>query len=139
MFIKNLIRIKKCLILAIIMKSIYDDSKKLVFGIMEDETGVAIKEFVGLKQYMYQFLVYVKSEHKKAKGVNEKIAGTIGHNQQKNNLLDDKCLRHLMNRLQSKNHKIGNYEIKKISSSCFDDKMYLLNNEYDGLPLGYQS
>ena len=53
MFIKNLIRIKKCLILAIIMKSIYDDSKKLVFGIMEDETGVAIEEFVGLKQYMY--------------------------------------------------------------------------------------
>ena len=26
---------------------------------------------------------------------------------------------------------------KKFSLSCFDDKIYILNNEYDGLALGY--
>ena len=26
-----------------------------------------------------------------------------------------------------------------ISLSCFDDKIYILNNGYDGLALGYQS
>ena len=44
-----------------------------------------------------------------------------------------------MNRILSKNHKIGIYEITKIFLSCFDDKMYILNNGYDGLALAYQS
>ena len=44
-----------------------------------------------------------------------------------------------MIRTQSKDHRIGTYEIDKISLSCFDDKLYIQNNEYDGLSLGYQS
>ena len=44
-----------------------------------------------------------------------------------------------MHRIESKDHKIGIYEINKISLSCFDDKIYIQNNEYDGLALGYQS
>ena len=42
-----------------------------------------------------------------------------------------------MNSIQSKDHKIGNHEINKISLSCFDDKIYIWNNGYDGLALGY--
>ena len=38
-----------------------------------------------------------------------------------------------------KDHKIRTYEIKKISLSCFDDKMYIQNNGYDGLALWFQS
>ena len=48
-------------------------------------------------------------------------------------------LRHSMNRIQSKNHKIGTYAIKKISLSCFDDDIYILNDGYDGSALAYQS
>ena len=48
-------------------------------------------------------------------------------------------MRYSMNRIESKDHKIGIYEINKISLSCFDDKIYIQNNEYDGLALGYQS
>ena len=44
-----------------------------------------------------------------------------------------------MNRIQSKNHKIQTYEIKKIYLLCFEDKIYIQNNESDGLALGYQS
>ena len=33
-----------------------------------------------------------------------------------------------MNRNQSKDHRIGTYKIKKISLSCFDDKLYIENN-----------
>ena len=43
-----------------------------------------------------------------------------------------------MNRIQSKDHKIGTYEISKISLSCFDDKIYIQSNGCDGLALGYQ-
>ena len=42
-----------------------------------------------------------------------------------------------MNRIQSKDHKIGTYKINKISLSCFDDKSYIQSNGCDGLALGY--
>ena len=44
-----------------------------------------------------------------------------------------------MNRIQSKDHRIGTYEIIKISLPCFDDKIYIQNNGCDGFALGYQS
>ena len=33
-----------------------------------------------------------------------------------------------MKRTQAKKHKIGTYEIDKISLSCFDDKRFVLDN-----------
>ena len=33
-----------------------------------------------------------------------------------------------MERIQAKGHKIGTYEIDKISLSCFDDKRHVLDN-----------
>ena len=33
-----------------------------------------------------------------------------------------------MKRIQAKKHKIGTYEIDKISLSCFDDKRFVLND-----------
>ena len=44
-----------------------------------------------------------------------------------------------MNRIQRTDQKIGTYETHDISLSCFDDKTHILNNEYDGLALGYPS
>ena len=39
-----------------------------------------------------------------------------------------KVIRHKMKRIQSKKHKIGTYEIDKISLSCFDDKRFVLDD-----------
>ena len=106
---------------------------------MKDEAGgAAIKEFVELKPKMYSFLVDDTSEHKKAKDVNKNVVTTISHNEYKDVLLNNKYLRHLMNRIQSKT-LIATYEINKISLSCFDYKMFILNKADDGLALGYQS
>ena len=44
-----------------------------------------------------------------------------------------------MNKIQSKDHRTGTYEINKNLLSCFDDKVYIQNNGYDGSVLGYQS
>ena len=33
-----------------------------------------------------------------------------------------------MKRIQAKKHKIGTYEIDKLSLSCFDDKRFVLDN-----------
>ena len=33
-----------------------------------------------------------------------------------------------MKKIQSKKHKVGSYEIDKISLSCFDNKIYVLDD-----------
>ena len=38
-----------------------------------------------------------------------------------------------MKRIQSKLHRIGTYEVYKISLSCFDDKIYILDNGINSL------
>ena len=42
-----------------------------------------------------------------------------------------------MNRIQSKDHRTGTYKVNKISLYCFDDKIFVQKNGYDGLALGY--
>ena len=44
-------------------------------------------------------------------------------------LFNEKIIRQKMKRIQSKKHKLGTYEIDKISLSCFDDKRYVLDDE----------
>ena len=105
---------------------------------VNERACVAIEEFVGLKPNMSSYLVDDNREHKKAKGVNKNIVAT-SLNEHKDVSMNKKCLRHSINRIQSKNHKIGIYEKNKISFSCFDDKIYIHNNRCDALTLGYQS
>ena len=42
-----------------------------------------------------------------------------------------------MIRTQSKDHRVGIYEMNKISLLCFDDKIYIQKNGYKGLVLVY--
>ena len=93
---------------------------------MKDETaGVAIEEFVGLKPKMYLYLVDDNSEHKKTKGVNKNVVATISYNEYKDVSLNKNCLRQSVNSIESKDHRLGNYEINKIFLSSFDYKIYI--------------
>ena len=84
----------------------YNNSNKLVVGKMKDViTGVAIEEFVGSKPKMYSCLVDDNSEHEKAKGINKNVVALISHNEYKDVLLNEKFLRHSMNRIQSKDYQ----------------------------------
>ena len=69
--------------------------------------------------------------------MNRNVVATISHNEYIDVLLNKKCLRHSMNRIQSKDHSTETYKINKISLSCFDDNIFIQNNRYDGLALGY--
>ena len=53
---------------------------------------------------MYLYLLIDNNDHKKAKGKNKNVA-TISHNEYKVVLLNKKCLRHFMNKIQSKDHR----------------------------------
>ena len=86
--------------------------------------GNVINEFVGLKSKMYS-LISVNSEEKtRAKGVNKKLR----HKEFIDVLSNKKVIRHNMKIIQIKLHRIGTYDICKISLSCFDDKRYVLDN-----------
>ena len=104
----------------------FDETNKKVIGKMKDEFGgVIIIEFVGLKSKMYSIKKIDGKEHNAAKGVN--IATEF--NEFKDVLFNKKNIRHKMKRIQAKKHKIGTYEIDKISLTCFDDKRYVLDDE----------
>ena len=92
---------------------------------MKDESeGKIIDEFVGLKSKMYSMKNIDGKECNTAKGVN--IASEF--NEFKETLFNKRIIRHKLRRIQSKKHKMGIYEINKISLLCFDDKRFVLND-----------
>ena len=75
---------------------------------------------------MYSLISVKYEEDAKAKGVNKKIK----YKEFFDVLFNKKVIRHNMKIIQSKLHRIGTYDVYKISLSCFDDKRYVL---YDGV------
>ena len=97
----------------------FDTTNKKVISKREDEKeGKIIDEFVGLKSKMYSIKNIDGKESNTTKGVNL----TTEFNEFKNILFKKKIMRHKMKRIHRKKHKLGTYEINKISLSCFDDK-----------------
>ena len=83
---------------------------------MKDEFGgVIVIEFVGLKSKMYSMKQIDGKEYNTAKGVSI----VTEFKKFKDILFNEKIIRHKMKRIQSKKHKLGTYEIHKISLSCF--------------------
>ena len=103
----------------------FDQADKKVIGKMKDKfQGKIIDEFVGLKSKMYSIKNIDGKESNTTKGVNL----TTEFNEFKNILFKKKIMRHKMKRIHRKKHKLGTYEINKISLSCFDDKRFVLND-----------
>ena len=103
----------------------FDLTNKKVIGKVKDESeGKIVDEFVGLKSKMCSMKNTYGRESNIAKGVN--IATEF--NEFKDTLFNKKIIRHKMRRIQGKKHKMGTYEINKISLSVFDDKRFVLND-----------
>ena len=103
----------------------FDESNKKVIGKMKAEFGgIIIDESAGLKSKMYAIKKIDGRELNTAKGVS--IATEF--NESKDVLINKKIIRHKMKRIQAKKHKIGTYEINKISLSCFDDERFILDD-----------
>ena len=73
---------------------------------------------------MYSMKKIDGKEHNTAKGVS--IATEF--DKFKDVLFNEKIIRHKMKRIQCKKHKLGTYEIDKISLSCFSVKRYVLDD-----------
>ena len=96
----------------------FDEPNKKVIGKMKDESGgVIVVQFFGLKSKMHSMKKNDCKECNTAKAVS--IATEF--DKFKDILFNEKIIRHRMNRIQSKKHKLGTYEIDKISFPCLDD------------------
>ena len=99
----------------------FDDANKKVIGKMKYEFEIVIAaEFVGLKSKMHSIKKIDGRESNTAK----EVSITSEFNEFKYVLFNKKIIRLKMKRIQAKKHKIGAYEIDKMSLSCFDDKRY---------------
>ena len=92
----------------------FDPVNKKVIGKMGDEfKGETVSEFAGLKSKMYSLISVDNEEVTKAKGVNKKIR----NKEFVSFLFNKKVIRHNMKIIQSKLHRIGTYDVCKISLS----------------------
>ena len=111
----------------VITQKFFDETNKKFIGKMKDEFGgVIVIGFVGLKSKIYSMKkkrIFYGKECNTAQGVS--IATEF--DKFKDVLFNEKIIRHKMKRTQSKKHKLGTYEIDKISLQCFDDKRYVLD------------
>ena len=103
-----------------------DETHEKVIEEMKDEFGgVILIESVILKSKIHSMKKIDGKECNTEKGMS--IA--IEFDKFKHVLFNKKIIRHKMKKMQSKKHKLGTYEIDKISLSCFDDKRYVLDDE----------
>ena len=103
----------------------FDSVNEKVIGKMKVVSERKVNDkFVGLKSKMYSVKSIDGKESNTAKGVNI----VTEFNEFKDTLFNKKVVKHKMKRSQSKKHKIGTYEINKISLSCFDDKRLVLDD-----------
>ena len=103
----------------------FNETNKKVIGKMKHEFGgVIVSKFVGLKSKMYSMKKIDGIEYNTAKVVS--IATEF--DKFKDVLFNKIIITHEMKRIQSTNHKLGTYEINKISLTCFVDKRYMLDD-----------
>ena len=101
---------------------------------MKDELkGKIINESVGLKTKMFSLVSVGGKENKKTKGVNKNVVKSFRHRELVDVLFNRKIMRHNMERIQRKLHRIWTYDVCKISLSFFDDKRYLLDDGINSL------
>ena len=110
--------------------NVFDPVNKKVIDKMKNEfKGRIISEFDRLKSKMYSLIGVDDEEITKTKRVNKKIR----HKKCVDVLINKKVTRHNMKRIESKLHRIGTYDVCKISLSCFDDKRYILDSDVNSL------
>ena len=87
---------------------------------------------------MYSYVKDNSKNEMNAKGVRKYvIKKNITHENFKDCLLNGKQMLHSMRTIRSVCHQIGSYNLNKISSSCFDDKRYILDDGIHSYSYGH--
>ena len=87
---------------------------------------------------MYSSVVVDGEEIKKAEGVNKNVVKNRRQKEFVDVLFNKNMMRHKMKRIQSILHRIRTYDVCKTSLSCFNDKIYILDNGINSLAYFHQ-
>ena len=111
---------------------------KKVLGMMKDEAaGKNIKEFVGLRAKLYNYIMEDGAESKKCKGVKKQVVeSSITHEDYKTCLTTGKEQLRKQNILRSYEHEVYTEEVNKVALSAMDDKRYILKDGIHTLAWG---
>jgi Recombination endonuclease VII len=112
---------------------------KKVLGLMKDENGgVIMTKFVGLRSKMYSIALDDNSYIKKAKGIKKMALDQLNITDYENVLKNDLQMYSKMYVFRSKLHSLFTQLINKIGLSGKDDKRFILNDgSYGTLALGH--
>ena len=112
---------------------------KKVPGMMKDENnGVIMTEFVGLRAKMYALRVDGKKDTKRAKGVKSNVvARTITFDDYTRCLNDEIEITRQQTCIRSKLHEVYTVSEKKIALSSYVHKRYIVSDSTDTLPWGH--
>jgi len=114
-------------------------ANKKVPGIMKDENnGMIMTEFVGLRAKMYALRVNGKKDTKKVKGIKSNVvAQTITFGDYTRCLFDEIEITRKQSCIRSKLHEVYTVSETKIALSSYDDKRYIVPNSTETLPWGH--
>ena len=108
-------------------KYIQSLNKKVVGKFKDEEEGVPITEFVGIRAKCYSYKRIDGITRKKNKGIKKSVVKqTIQHEHYKQCLFNDLQLYASMNTFRSYNHQIKTIRQTKSALLNFDDKRHLL-------------
>ena len=115
-------------------KCFLNDNKK-VLGKMKDEYGgTPIYEFIGLRLKIYS----IRDVNKKGKSIHKVHNSYISNGEYCETLFNKRILRDKMTGIKSRKYKLFTYKNNKTSTSCFDDKRYILFDGINTLPYGHK-
>lgn len=121
--------------------NVYDMPRlnKKIPGLMKDENnGVIMMEFVGLRSKMYAYRVVGKNEMKKSKGVKRSVINrSITFDDYMHCLRNDAEITRRQACIRSKLHEVYSVSERKIALSSYDNKRRIVQGCTDTLPWGH--
>ena len=110
-----------------------NDNKKVPGKMKDEHAGIPIYEYIGIKPKMYSIRNVYNYENSVYKG----HSFDIRYDQFKDTHSNKKVIKHNMRGIKSNKHEIYTYESNKTSLSCYDDKIYILDDGINTLPYGH--
>lgn len=112
---------------------------KKVIALMKDENnGLLMTEFIGLRSKMYAYKVQNKVS-KRAKGVTGAALKTITFDDYYECLFNRILLIREQSNIRSREHNVFTVRQKKLALSPYDDKRIITATSHDTLPWGYKT